>query len=128
MNVGTGVALNIWGVLVPPKDIPRRPYAFSNQAHLLQVKESVLFSTNLFYPFTEKDKFGEYSLWPSSELTPFGTTKRLRYAARLTLTYIDVFGIKHAAIYDYTDAQEWKIVKHLRVQHDLDDLYKQNKP
>ena len=127
MNVGSGVALNIWGVLVPPKDIPRRPYAFSSRAHLLQEKETVYFGTDLFHSFTESDKFGEYSLWPSSELTPFGTTKRLRYAARLTLTYIDVFSNKHAAIYDYTDVQEWMFVKLLRVQHDLDDLYKQKK-
>src|SRR5947209_1066719 len=27
MNVGTGVALNIWGVLVPPKYITRIPYS-----------------------------------------------------------------------------------------------------
>ena len=127
-NVGTGVALNIWGAVALPKAIPRRPYAFSNLAHLLQDKEdNVLFDTDLFHSFDENDKFGEYSLWPSSELTPFGTTKRLKYAARLTLTYIDVFGIKHAAIYDYTALQEWKIVKHLRVQHDLDDLHKQKK-
>jgi hypothetical protein len=39
MNVGTGVALNIWGVLVPPKNIPRTPYAFRNHGHLLQDKK-----------------------------------------------------------------------------------------
>ena len=62
-------------------------------------------------------------MWPSSELTHDGTTGILRYAARLTLTYIDVFGNKHATIYDYTSANERKFVAHFRVQHGLDDMY-----
>jgi hypothetical protein len=126
MNVGTGVALNIWGVLVPPKHISRTPYAFSNQAHLLQGKgDKFVFGMSVFHSFTENDKIGEYDLWPSSELTQVGTIKGLTYAARLTLTYIDVFSNKHAAIYDYTHANEWKIVAHTRIQHDLEDTYKE---
>ena len=128
MNVGTGVALNISGVLVPPKDIPRKPYSFSNQAHLLQGKEvKVFFHIGQFLFFTEQDKFGEYHLWPSSELTQAGTAKRRRYAARLTLTYIDMYGNQHATIYDYTDVNEWKLVALFRVQHDLDDMDKEKK-
>ncbi len=128
MIVGTGVALNIWGVLVPPQNIPQTPYSFSNQAHLLQSKEDkVIFRKSQSYFFTEKDKIGELDLRPSSELTKVGTIDVLRYAARLTLTYIDVFGIKHATIYDYTNANEWKVVAHFRVQHDLEDMYKEKK-
>ena len=51
------------------------------------------------------------------------TTGILRYVARLTLTYIDVFGNKHATIYDYTSVNERKFVAHFRVQHGLDDMY-----
>ena len=125
MNVGTGVALNIWGVLVPPKNIPRLPYAFRNRGHLLQdKKDTVVFRVGQYnYFFTEKDKIGAYDLWPTSELTQDGTTGTLRYVARLTLTYIDVFGNKHATIYDYTYANEQKFVAHFRVQHSLDDMY-----
>ena len=126
MNVGTGVALNIWGVLVQPKNIPQREYSFRNQAHLLQGEdEKVVFRMDQFHYFTENDKIGEHDLWPSSELIQVGTTNVLRYAARLTLTYIDVFSIKHATIYDYTTVNEWKIVEHFRVQHDLEDMYKE---
>ena len=126
MNVGTGVALNIWGVLVTPKNTPRAPYSFSNQAHLLQGKDDkVLFRMGQFLVFTEKDKIGAYDLWPSSELTQVGTIDVPRYAARLTLTYIDVFSNKHATIYDYTQAKEWKVVEHFRVQQDLEDMYKE---
>ena len=136
MNVGTGVALNIWGVLVPPKDIPRKPYSFSNQAHILQSKKvevffhigQFLFFTESDKLFTEDDKPSEYDLWPSSELTQVGITNRRRYAARLTLTYRDVFGIKHATIYDHTNVNEWKIVDHFRVRRDLDDMSKDIKP
>ena len=126
MNVGTGVALNIWGVLVAPKNISRTPYSFSNQAHLLQGQsDKFVFGTSVFHSFTENDKIGEHDLWPSSELTQVGTGKALRYAARLTLTYIDVFGNKHATIYDYTHANEQKIVTHACIQHDLEDMYKE---
>jgi hypothetical protein len=66
---------------------------------------------------------------PSSELTrEDGTARRLRYAARLTLTYLDVFGNKHATIYDLTDENEWKFVADVRVQRDLDDMDKDIKP
>jgi len=128
MNVGTGVALNIWGVLVPPQNIPQTPYSFSNQAHLLQSKgDTVVFRQSQSYLFTEKDKIGELDLRPPSELTKVGTIDVLRYAARLTLTYLDVFGNKHATIYDYTNIKEWKVVAHFRVQHDLDDMFKEKK-
>ena len=124
MNVGTGVALNIWGVLAPPQNIPRVPYSFSNRAHLLQGKVGTfVFRQSQFYFLTETDKIGEHDLRPSSELTQGGSTSILRYAARLTLTYLDVFSNKHAAIYDYTGAKEWKIVAHMRVQHDLEDIF-----
>jgi hypothetical protein len=125
MNVGTGVALNIWGVLVPPKNIPRIPYAFRNQGHLLQDKEDkIVFRIGQYNSFfIEKDKIGVYDLWPSSELTQEGTTNILRYVARLTLTYTDVFGNKHATIYDYTQVNERKFVAHFRVQRGLDELY-----
>jgi len=125
-NVGTGVALNIWGVLVPPKSIPQKPYSFSSQAHLLQDKEfKALFHIGQFDYFTEKDKIGVYDLKPSSELTQVAMTNILKYATRLTLTYIDVFGVKHATVYDYTHGNEWKVVAHSRVQHDLEDMYKE---
>lgn len=128
MNVGTGVALNIWGVLVPPKHISRTPYSFRNQAHLLQGKDNkIVFGTSVFHSFIESDKIGEHALLPSSELAQVGAVKLLMYAARLTLTYIDVFGNKHGTIYDCTRENEWKVVAHARIQHDLEDIYKERK-
>ncbi len=129
VNVGTGTALNTWGVLVPPKYVPLRPYSFRNQVPLLQENRAeVRFHFGRFL-FTEKDKIGAYDLMPSSELTrEDGTGRRLRYAARLSLTYLDVFGNKHATIYDLTDENEWKFVADVRVQRDLDDMDKDIKP
>lgn len=125
LNVGTGVALNIWGVLAPPKQLPQAPYSFNSQAHFLQGEDAeVSFRIGQFHFFTESDKLGEYNLWPSDDLTQFNGADILRYTARLTLTYLDVFGNKHASIYDYTVAREWKVVKHFRVEHDLEDMYK----
>ncbi len=66
-----------------------RPYSFRNQVPLLQENRAeVRFHFGRFL-FTEKDKIGAYDLMPSSELTrEDGTARRLRYAARLTLTYL----------------------------------------
>ena len=129
VNVGTGTALNTWGVLVPPKHVSLRPYSFRNQVPLLQENRAeVRFHFGRFL-FTEKDKIGAYDLMPSSELTrEDGTARSLRYAARLTLTYLDVFGNKHATIYDLTNENEWKFVADVRVQRDLDDMDKDIKP
>lgn len=125
LNVGTGVALNIWGVLVPPKRLPQAPYSFSSQAHFLPGNDAeVTFRLGQFHFFAESDKFGAYNPWPSEELTPFHGSSILKYTARLTLTYLDVFGNKYASIYDYTVAGEWKVVKHFRVERDLEDMYK----
>src|SRR5438876_3022098 len=81
VNVGTGTALNTWGVLVPPKHVSLRPYSFRNQVPLLQENRAeVRFHFGRFL-FTEKDKIGAYDLMPSSELTrEDGTARSLRYA------------------------------------------------
>jgi len=34
MNVGTGAALNIWGVIATPESFSRRPFSFSKEAFL----------------------------------------------------------------------------------------------
>ena len=130
-NVGTGVALNIWGALERPQNVQQRPFSFSNQSHLIQDKEiAVIFRMGQFFSFIDNDKIGEYNLWPSSDLTGMaqgGNAKRLKYACRLTLTYIDVFDIKHATIYDLTCDNEWKFVKHFRIPIDLEDIYNDKK-
>ncbi len=46
-----------------------------------------------------------------------------RYTARLTLTYKDVFGRKHAALFDYSSQGRWENAVFLDdVEHDLADL------
>ncbi len=131
MNVGTGVALNIWGVIATPESFSRRPFSFSNEAFLLQSEHrTIKLDMHRIDFFAEDYKFGEYNLWPSSELTELsqgGTGKKLMYAVRLTLTYMDVFGIKHATIYDCTSENKWKFVKHFPIKYDLEDLYKDKK-
>jgi hypothetical protein len=49
-----------------------------------------------------------------------GQTERV---ARLTLTYSDIFGRKHAALFDFTTEQAWENVAYLRdIPADLADL------
>lgn len=52
---------------------------------------------------------------------------RLPVTARLTLTYQDVEGRKHAAIFDYVQDHGWKQVKYLsNISKTLDELNAQH--
>ena len=51
------------------------------------------------------------------------------YIARLTLTYKDVFGRKHAAMFDYSSQERWENAVFLdNVEHDLADLDREARP
>jgi hypothetical protein len=66
----------------------------------------------------------QYSLCPPSlNQRPDSIDGKYANVARLTLTYTDVFGRKHASIYDHTDWHRWKFVVHLEdIRNDLEDI------
>jgi hypothetical protein len=135
-NVGTGVALNVWGVLLPPKQAetvdPPRQYCLKSHAPISQEDKDIdtYFLEEKIFRGDEMIAHREgtteqYSLCPPSvDLPQDSVDGRLGYVARLTLTYRDVFGRKHASIYDHTDRHRWKFVVHLDdIRNDLEDMH-----
>jgi hypothetical protein len=135
-NVGTGVALNFWGVLLPPKqaktvDLPRQ-YCLRSHTPVSQGDKDIdtyFLSGEILFRSDEmiENRDGttkQYSLYPPSiDLPPDGVDGQNGYVARLTLTYRDVFGKKHASIYDHTNRHRWKFVVHLDdIRNDLEDM------
>ena len=78
--------------------------------------------------FDGDDKIGEYSLCVPEERAPeqnFNQSdRRDRCIARLTLTYHDIFGRKHASIFDLTQTGGWVEIAIIpNIEHDLGDLH-----
>ena len=132
-NVGAGIALNIWGVVFEPE--PEQEILKQTGPHHSHRYELPL------EPGKESTLDWTGGGLPTSGDTEIGTTKRYKlYAprkptfvqqqrgmadmiARLTLTYSDIFGRKHAAIYDLTTQMQWEHVAYLRdIADDLGDL------
>ena len=135
-NVGTGVALNVWGVLLPPKQAetvdPPQQYCLKSHAPISQEDKDIdtYFLEEKIFRGDEMIAHREgtteqYSLCPPLvDLPQDSVDGRLGYVARLTLTYRDVFGRKHASIYDHTDRHRWKFVVHLDdIRNDLEDMH-----
>ncbi len=143
-NVGAGVALNIWGVLLPPKKAGMvelaQQYCLRSHVPLSQEDRDIetyfLLEEKKFRDdemIEKRDGTGElYSLYPYF-VDPVldGVDGTYTYVARLTLTYADVFGRKHASIYDYTNRHRWKFVAHIDdIRKDLEAMAfsKSNQP
>ncbi len=135
-NVGTGVALNVWGVLLPPKQAetvdPPRQYCLRSHAPISQEDKDIdiYFLEEKIFRGDEtianrSETTQQYSLCPPSLNLPQDSLDgRYEYVARLTLTYRDVFARKHASIYDHTDRHRWKFVAHLDdIRNDLEDMH-----
>ncbi len=135
-NVGPGAALNVWGVLLPPKQAetvdPPRQYCLRSHAPISQADKDIdiyfleekIFRGDEMIAHRDGTK-EQYSLCPPSlDLPQDSVDGRYAYIARLTLTYRDVFGRKHASIYDHTDRHRWKFVVHLDdIRNDLEDMH-----
>jgi hypothetical protein len=67
----------------------------------------------------------KYTLWVPRELSErrYLAPSVPRIIARFTLTYHDVYGRKHASIYDLTELRAWQPVAFLKnIRYDLDEL------
>lgn len=116
-NVGTGVALNVWGVLLPPEPMLDNTHLYSHQvaSPLVPSKEGVYvdaYFTKGDMLLTSNDKIDKYTLCIPKERylenDDLSTTGRgYQCLARLTLTYSDIFKRKHASIFDYTTNDTW---------------------
>ncbi len=113
-NVGTGIAMNIWGVLVQPETmpLPNIQYAGFVGAPLAPTDNSleVLFLRNRTI-LTRADKIGEYALCiprvSPEEQIDIQNGRGDKFIARLILTYHDIFGRKHASIFDFANRGVW---------------------
>lgn len=137
-NVGKGVALDIWGVLMPPDYGPRPdlpPQFFMRCRAPIKPGETVTTSFELGgFVFQCDNKIGKHPLCVPKEHAPTKelgslTDRTPRYQARLTLTYSDVFGRKHASIFDYSTADTWSHVDFLKeIPKRLDEMDQEKWP
>lgn len=130
-NVGAGVATNIRGVILPPKkDLKYIPPQFSVRIPSpLPINQS----TNAVFivggtMLAERDMISGCPVCvpqdraPESSM-PDSADLRDRCIARLTLTYTDIFGIKHASVFDITTSGIWIGVAYLQhITKDIGDI------
>ncbi len=130
-NVGTGVALNVAGVLLPPPmqtaGVP--PQLSTRSTRPIAANEP----TKLRFDhggtiFTGEDCIaGIYLGVPVSiapeEGLPSPLRRKYRAEARLTLSYSDLFHRKHAVVYDFDTTGHWVAVAILEdIPEDLNDM------
>lgn len=144
-NVGPGIALNIWGIVFEPEptepshkltgqhhshryDLPLEPGMMdtSDSKELGNTKRVDWRAAGLAVSgdMEMSDGTAHHKLYAPPKATfadiTHGETEKV---ARLTLTYSDIFGRKHAAIYDLTAQWEWENVAYLRnILQDLGEM------
>jgi hypothetical protein len=112
-NVGSGVATNVRGVILPSTYIGR------------------VFSMDLFCPVAKDEtlqghfKAGAIQIEPGDQIEGFSlfAPQDPYYYFRLSLTYWDIFGFKHTSIFDHTMNRVWKQVAiRNEILHDLAEI------
>jgi hypothetical protein len=126
-NSGTGVATDVCGLLLPAEERPSQDrFTFWYLSPLMPG------DTDIEVPLRKGNgivdgstKIGDYTLKPPERETRRGLWPLDVYEAdaRLTITYKDVFGRKHASMFDYSRNNEWvQTALLINVDHDLADL------
>jgi hypothetical protein len=130
-NVGSGVAVDVWGVILPFSDpLPWVPTQLSLRDHLPLRPGEI--RRMPFAPggtmFTHADRVGHVPVAVPPELAPEASfpnsqDRRERVVARLTLSCRDSLGLKHAFAYDLDWLDHWVSVNTgSLVRKDLRDL------
>lgn len=132
-NVGSGVAVNLCGVLIGPRALSKSDrYTLWQEAPLttLEGMRPMQFRRGGAGTIPNDATIGVYTLHAPDKPSQADLMAGAPWVvARLTITYRDVFGRKHAAIFDYTTAPSWRVVAFLEgIPHDLLDLDNQNRP
>ncbi len=125
-NAGVGPALNIYGILFGPPYIttpptpPRERYVVWNYPALSPGQEGDEITLQQFTNISSEITIGGYPLYVPDDADHIGII------ARFTLTYHDVFGRKHASIYDYHSQSGWRNRGHFpNIDHDIYELDRQ---
>lgn len=124
-NVGTGIATNIWIAILPPAPVPGStaqyvsrlgsPLPAASGPVKVYLRQSALFS--------ESDSLKGYSLTVPPDRAASPADRADSFLARLSITYHDIFGRKHASIFDLSDRGLWVNVAFLpEIERDLSDI------
>jgi hypothetical protein len=130
-NVGTGIALNVWGIIMGPEpgsvtsDYPQR-YTLNVMPVLHCGPREVVKAPKAGPILLGTAMIGEHQLYAPKVPAHIDRFQKGTpvIVARLTLTYHDIFGHKHATIFDYLAWGQWRYVAFLRnIPEDLEDRY-----
>lgn len=132
-NAGSGVAVNICGVLIGPRTMSKSDrYTLWQEAPLttLEGMRPMQFRRGGAGTIPNDTTIGAYTLHAPDKPSQAELMAGAPWiVARLTVTYHDVFGRKHAALFDYTAMPAWSVVAFLEdISHDLLDLDDRNRP
>jgi|GEM_PF-3503323 len=125
-NVGAGIATNIWIAILPPAPLPDSTYQYVSRLGSPLPSESGPVKVYLRQGdalFRESDSLQKYTLAIPPDRVAGPTERADRFLARLSITYQDIFGRKHASIFDLSDRGIWVNVAFLRhIARDLGDI------
>lgn len=125
-NVGNGIATNIWIAILPPAPSPDYTYQNSSQlgSPLAAASDPVkVYLRSGGTLFVESDSLNRYPLYIPSDRASGSTERTERFIARLNMTYQDIFGRKHASIFDLSDQGIWINVAFLSdIERDLGEI------
>src|SRR5262249_3421982 len=134
LNAGSGIAFNVRGVLCGPEPEADSDKVAGRMHGLVypmpigsreQSSEEYGFLSKLRITVdVDVGDFSAYNLYAAKRSAFDGGIAP--HDARLTLTYCDVFGRKHAAIFDFIPQQTWELVAYLRnIDVDLADIFRE---
>ena len=125
-NVGNGIASNIWIAILPPAPSPDYTYQYSSQlgSPLAAASDPVkVYLRSGGTLFVESDSLNGYPVYIPSDRASGSTERTERFIARLNMTYQDIFGRKHASIFDLSDQGIWINVAFLpNIERDLGEI------
>lgn len=120
MNVGLGVAIDVWGVFSfrSTGENPPGIVSFANSIVFLpNSSEQVSFKTNYYdYILThENEQIEGYSFYPQEY-------NGISYSNRLLITYSDAFNNKYLSIFDFNQEYGWKQIASQDTKRTLDEI------
>ncbi len=125
-NAGNGIATNVRGVILPPSDFHLdTSFQFSMRLNLPIANgerlEGVFMKGGTL--FTSKDSIGNIPLAVPEGSFSSLSDRRDRSFARISFSYSDSFGLKHASIFDLTKTGVWVNVDIVKdIAQDLGDM------
>lgn len=110
VNAGPGVAMNVCGVFMDHCHNPQitdRRFSYMRRDILLATEERIIKFERGGTLVNGEDEIGGIKVGPSERETSFQNPSPF-VIGRLTITYSDIFGRKHATSIDYTKMERWE--------------------